>query len=92
VGEKAVNSLEGKKVALEYPCNWDYKVIINAHCKIKHIIENVIGDRTYKVTKSNNSKDKTYISYKVSLLVHSDEDRVALFHEFKKEDCVKIVL
>jgi putative lipoic acid-binding regulatory protein len=90
--ERVVIMLEGKKVELEYPCEWNYKIIINAHCKIKHIVENVIGDRTYKVGKSNNSKDKTYVSYKVSLLVHSDEDRVGLFHEFKKEDCVKIVL
>jgi len=87
-----VISLDNKKLELEYPCNWDYKVIINTHCNIKHIAKNVLGERIYKIAKSNNSKDKTYVSYKVSLLVHSDEDRVALFHEFKKEDCVKIVL
>ena len=85
-------SLDNKKVELEYPCNWDYKVIINTHCNIKHIAKNVLGERIYKIAKSNNSKDKTYVSYKISLLVHSDEDRVALFHELKKEDCVKIVL
>ncbi len=81
-----------KKVELEYPTHWDYKVIVNAHCNIKHVVENVIGDRTYKVGKSNNSKDNTYTSYKVTILVHSDEDRTELFHELKKEDCVKIVL
>lgn len=85
-------SLDDKKLEIEYPCNWVYKVIINAHCNIKHVVENVIGDRTYQVVKSNNSKNKTYESYKVSLLVHSDDDRTSLFHEFKKEDCVKIVL
>ena len=84
--------MDDQKVKIEYPCDWNYKIIINTHCKIKHIVENVVGDRTYKVGKSNNSKDKTYVSYKVSLLVHSEEDRVGLFHEFKKEDCVKIVL
>ena len=67
-------------------------MIINTHCNIKHIAKNVLGERIYKISQSNNSKDKTYVSYKVSLLVHSEEDRVALFQEFKKEDCVKIVL
>jgi putative lipoic acid-binding regulatory protein len=81
-----------KKLKLVYPCNWDYKLIINAHCKVENIAKNVLGDRTYKIGKPKHSKDKNYISYKVSLLVHSDEDRVGLFHEFKKEDCVKIVL
>ena len=84
--------MRDKKLALEYPCNWDYKVIINAHCNIKHITKNVLGERIYKILQSNNSKEKTYVSYKISLLVHSEEDRVALFQEFKKEDCVKIVL
>ncbi len=84
--------MRDKKLELEYPCNWDYKVIVNAHCNIKHIAKNVLGERIYKISQSNNSKDKTYVSYKISLLVHSDEDRVALFQAFKKEDCVKIVL
>ena len=83
---------EDKKLELKYPCNWSYKVIINAHCKIEHIVKNSVGDRTHQISKSNNSKNKTYMSYKVSMLVHSDEDRVGIFHEFKKEDCVKIVL
>jgi len=84
--------LEGKKLELEYPCNWDYKVIINSRCKIEHVVKNVVGDRTYKIGTPKHSKDKNYTSYKVSMLVHSDEDRTALFEEFKKEDCVKIVL
>ena len=85
-------SPEDKKLELEYPCNWEYKVIINAHCKIKHIAKNVLGDRTYTIRKSNNSKKKTYESFKISLLIHSNDDRITLFEEFKKEDCVKIVL
>jgi len=84
--------LEGKKLELEYPCNWHYKIIINSHCNIKHVIENVIGDRDYQLGKPTHSKDKNYISYKVTLLVHNEDERVGLFHEFKKEDCVKIVL
>ncbi len=85
-------SIGNKKLELEYPCNWEYKVIINIHCKIKHIAKNVLGDRTYTIKKSNNSKKKTYESFKISLLIHSDDERVTLFEEFRKEDCVKIVL
>jgi putative lipoic acid-binding regulatory protein len=84
--------LEGKKLELEYPCNWNYKVIINTHCNMEHIAKNVLKDRIYEIKKGNKSKDKNYTTYKISLLVHSDEDRVAIFEEFKKEDCVKIVL
>ncbi len=85
-------SLEGKKLELTYPCSWDYKIIINSHCNIKHVIENIIGDREYKVSKANNSKNKTYASYKMTLLVHNEDDRVELYTSMKKEKCVKIVL
>jgi len=87
-----VVNLSDKKVEITYPTLWHYKVIINSHCKIHHVVENIIGKREYEVAKSNTSKDKKYESFKVTILVHSDDDREALFHEFKKEDCVKIVL
>jgi len=87
-----VVNLQDKKVEIKYPTFWPYKIIINSHCKIHNVVENVIGKREYKVQKGNNSKNKTYESFKVTILVHSDDDRVTLYEEFKKEDCVKIVL
>lgn len=81
-----------QKVKIEYPAQWNYKVIIHAYADIEEVVKNVVADRTYTIKKSNNSKNNTYESYKVTLLVHSDEDRVALFHEFKKQNGVKIVL
>ena len=84
--------LNDKKLEINYPTNWNYKVIINSHCKIHHVVENVIGKREYQVQKSNSSKSKTYQSYKVTILVHNDDDRVTIFEELRKEDCVKIVL
>ena len=84
--------LSGKKLEITYPASWVYKVIINSHCNIHHVVKNVLGEREFTVQKSNNSKNKTYESFKVTILVHNDDDRVALYHELKKEDCVKIVL
>ena len=90
--EEKVVDLKDKKVEITYPTIWPYKVIINSHCKIHHVVKNVLGNREFKVENSNKSKSKTYESYKVTILVHSDDDRVTIFEELKKEDCVKIVL
>ncbi|HIO90864.1 MAG TPA: DUF493 domain-containing protein [Campylobacterales bacterium] len=87
-----VVDLNDKKAEITYPTLWPYKVIINSHCKIKHILKNTLGEREYQLKKSNNSKNKTYISYQVTIFVHNEDDRVALYHEIKKEDCVRIVL
>ena len=81
-----------KKAKIQYPTFWPYKVIINSHCKIHNVVENVIGKKEYKVEKSKNSKNKNYESFNVSILVFSDEERVAIYEELKKENCVKIVL
>ncbi len=85
-------SLEGKKLELTYPCTWSYKIVINSHCNINHIIKNAIGDRSYKVSTANNSKNGTYKSYKMTLLVHNEDDRIELYNLLKRENCVKIVL
>ena len=87
-----LNNLKDKKVEIKYPTIWHYKVIINSHCKIKHILKNVLGDREYHLEESLSSKNKNYQSYKVGILVHNDDDRKTLYEELKKEDCVKIVL
>ncbi len=85
-------NLNDKKLELTYPCNWDYKVIIHKECDIKDITKCVFGGREHKVTKSNKSKNDKYQSYKVSTLVHNDDDRKELFEQLRKDKNVKIVL
>ncbi|RUM63724.1 MAG: DUF493 domain-containing protein [Sulfurospirillum sp.] len=89
--EKAVN-LEDKKLELTYPCNWDYKVIVHKDCDIHDITKCVFGEREHKVQKSNKSKSDKYHSYKVSTLVHNDDDRKEIFEQLRKDENVKIVL
>jgi len=85
-------NLNDKKLELRYPCNWDYKVIIQKECDIHDIAKCVFGEREHKVTKSNKSKGDKYHSYNVSTLVHNDDDRKELFEQLKKDENVKMVL
>ncbi len=87
-----MENLKDKKLELQYPCNWDYKVIVNKECNIKDVTNGVFGEREHKVEKSNKSKGDKYQSYKVSTLVHNDDDRKELFEQLRKDDNVKIVL
>ncbi len=90
--EGKVVNLNDKKLELEYPCNWDYKVIIHKDCDIHDITKCVFGAREHKVAKSNKSKSDKYHSYKVSTLVHNEDDRKELFEQLRKDKNVKIVL
>ena len=83
---------KNKKLELEYPCEWEYRVIIDKDNKIDTVVDEVIDKRESKIKKSNKSKNGNYQSYLVSILVHNDDDRTALYDEFKKNDNVKMVL
>ncbi len=85
-------SQEGKKLEINYPCKWEYKVIVMAHVDISIVAACVLGEREHKIKKSNNSKTGKYKSHNVSLLVHNDDDRHMIFEQFKKEENVKMIL
>ncbi len=85
-------SLDDKKLELTYPCQWNYKVIIESHVEISAVTASVLGERDHTVRKSNNSKNGKYKSHNVSLLVHNDDDRHEIFQQFKCHDNVKMVL
>lgn len=85
-------SLDDRELEITYPCNWNYKVIIESHVEISAVTAAVLGDREHSVRKANNSKNGKYQSHNVSLLVHSDDDRRALFEELKSHEHVKMVL
>jgi len=86
---------ESDSIVLELIKHESNKEVIVALSKSdlpSNIDEDILGDREYHLEKSLASKNKTYQSYKVGILVHNDDDRVTLYEELKKEDCVKIVL
>jgi putative lipoic acid-binding regulatory protein len=81
-----------EKLQLEYPCNWNYKIITHAPHAVDEIITSVVVNRSYEKRLSNTSKTGTYHSFDVTLLVHSDEDRGMLFESFKQHELIKMVL
>jgi len=81
-----------EQLTLTYPCNWSYRVITHMPDAIHSIVTEVVRDRSYKCTFSNISKNGTYHSFEVEILVHHDEDRVALFELFKQHSAIKMVL
>lgn len=92
--EESLVIINGKeeKLVLEYPCDWDYKVMCHTEINIEEIIVDVVKNRDFTHKKGNISKTGKYQSYNVTLLVHSDDDRRALFDFFKSHPNVKMVL
>lgn len=81
-----------KELGLEYPCNWEYKIITDSKDKLQKLIAELFGKRNYKFEFSKKSKNGKYDSYVFSLLVFSDEDRKNIFEKLKKDTNIKIII
>ena len=89
--EKAVISLENRKVEIKYPCIWKYKVIIRSGENIEEIVATYIK-KEYKTKKSNNSKRGVYESYSLETFVNNEDERTYIYEELKRDSRVKMIL
>ena len=81
-----------KELKLNYPCNWQYKMIIGKDDNAKEIAKDVLKERIHTIKKSQNSSKDKYSSHSLEVLVHSGDDRKALFDALKKHNKIKFVL
>ena len=81
-----------RKVQLEYPCPWVYKIIGPDVDEMQRAVSEIIRDRAYKVSPSRDSKTAKYHCLNVELSVESESHRTALYEALKAHQAVKIVL
>jgi len=80
-----------KKLKLDYPINWKYKIIIAKEHDAKNIAKEILQEREHHIKKSQNSTSGKYSSHSLEVLVH-DDDRKALFEALKKHKHIQFVL
>jgi putative lipoic acid-binding regulatory protein len=85
-------TLDDKKVVIEYPCNWCYKVIASEKEALEQAVKDVIDEREHTLSPSNKSKTGKYTSMNLDLLVHNEDDRTFIFEALKKHASIKMVL
>jgi len=86
------DKLDGKKLELEYPCNWCYKVIASEKEALEKAVKDVVEERTHKLSHSNSSKTGKYVSMNLDMLVHNEDDRQFIYDALKKHQDIKMVL
>lgn len=85
------NVLEGKKLELDYPCLWEYKLISFSQDDVMVALKECIN-KEYKLFPSKTSSSGKYESFTLELLVHNEDERVELFHMLKSHQKIKMVL
>lgn len=81
-----------KRPEIEYPCNWDYKIIGTDVSEMIKVIEEAVGDLTYDLSPSNISKKGNYFSLNLTVYVPSEIVRDLIFQKVSSSAFVKIVL
>ena len=81
-----------KKPNIEYPCNWDYKVIGTNVDEMIKAIEQVAVGMEYKISSSNVSSKGNYFSLGLQVYVSSEVIRDIIFAKLKDNEFVKMVL
>ncbi|SFV59335.1 Proposed lipoate regulatory protein YbeD [hydrothermal vent metagenome] len=84
--------LKDKKLELEYPCNWCYKVIGSEKEALQKAVKDVVDERTHTLVDSNKSKTGKFVSMNLDMLVHNDDDRQFIYDALKKHQDIKMVL
>lgn len=81
-----------RKVQLEYPCPWVYKIIGPDADDMRHAVAEIICDRAYKITHTRSSETAKYHCLNVELSVESESHRMTLYEALKAHRAIKIIL
>ena len=84
--------LSKEKLILDYPCKWEYKLVVLEHIDITTTVRQVISNREHKVIASKVSTKGKFKSYTLELLVHNDDDRTETFKMLGEHTNIKMVL
>jgi uncharacterized protein len=84
--------LNNHKLELEYPCEWEYKVVIKSETDINPITKEIFETREHSVKKSKQSSKGKFCSYNIKLTVESDEDRTGIYKILHAHEHIKMVV
>lgn len=81
-----------KKPNIEYPCDWEYKVIGMDVDEMIKAIEIIAKGMDYKISPSNVSSKGNYFSLNLTVFVTSEAIRDIIFAKLKDNEFIKMVL
>ncbi len=84
--------LNQHKLELEYPCEWEYKVVIRSEHNINPITKEIFEAREHIVSSSKTSSKGKFNSFNIKLTVHSDEDRTDIYKKLHSHERIKMVV
>lgn len=80
------------QLELSYPCTWGYTVISEGESQLRAAVAGVVGDLEHTFEPSNRSSRGRYLSFRLEVVVRTDEERLRIFRELHEHAAVRYVL
>lgn len=77
---------------IQYPCRWSYRIIGTEEKALREAVSNSLAGREYKLALSNRSRNKTYLSMNVTVVVETQAMRDQIFKTLEKHPAVRFLL
>ncbi|MBN2539214.1 MAG: DUF493 domain-containing protein, partial [Deltaproteobacteria bacterium] len=77
-----------KKPIVEYPCRWIYKIIGSDSGELEEVIEEIVRGYDYTIAPSNISKNGTYRSLTLEVLVDDEGCRTGIYDTLRNHPAV----
>ena len=77
---------------IDYPCQWEFKIIGKDEAALRRAIEEILGDRPHELTFSHSSRSGKYSSLRLSVHVDDEETRDAIFVALRDREEVATLL
>ena len=87
-----IQDSDNKRPQIEYPTEWEYKLIGRDVDELLKVVEEVLPGLEYQVKFSNASRNEKYYSLNVLVTVTSEVLRDIIFQKFSNHPNVKFVI
>jgi len=77
---------------IEYPCDWEYRVIGADAAALEAAVRGVLGDEEYALSAGNTSPKGRWRTLRVELRVRTEEHRDELHRRLREHPDVRMVL
>lgn len=81
-----------KHPKIEYPCEWEYRIIGTSEELIRKAIIEIIGSKKYDLSFSNKSKAGKYVSLSLKTFVTTENERNTIYVSLRNNIAIKSVI
>ena len=87
-----MNCLNGCKPNIDYPCQWQYRLIGEDRAAILAVIHATVDVNRCVITEGNISSGGRYLSLNLEIIVGNEAERLRLYQVFADHPDIRVVL